>query len=492
MSRFVGWSLGLVPLAALAACSADQRVTGLTHRLGDGAAVAPTPPAISPAVVSQPDEYTLYAGQTTPVGTVQVWNDVTDLHVAIDLADGWCMTESHVDARSTVAEIPQTKKNNPIPGQFAAGNAYDPCADADAFTFPLSALGTTPVIAVHVKVWEKTESTVEIASAAGDVISTKGAWTDPWPAATAAVVSGYVGWPAIAGAAYIGSQAAGDPFDQNWWRKVTETFTVPGLPVGGTLWVNSDNYEFTTFNGVEIQRDDDGGLAADATVEGAGAEPFPRSDPQTWSTVEEVSFVPLAGANTFEFAFRNVTWPGCCGFTDNPTGLAYRAVATYYAHNESAWAAQGGPGSNAFVGANWATYINYAVTAFYTGDLWMGDEVLALGTVPDQHLTFAVYVTGGSYSYVNVDNVPQVDYQGAPSCVDFDAGTPNTLRFSYQIPAGEPGLTGLWIVWSVTSGATPTAGFSVAADETDAAGKCQDAGFTPGNSYPVYQSTLNF
>jgi hypothetical protein len=435
----------------------------------------------------------LYAGQHIAVGEVSVWNDATALHVTIDLADGWCMTESHVDAQSTVDAIPQTKNGNPTPGKFAFGNGYDACVDGDAFTIPLAGLDADPVIAVHAKVWEMTTSTIEIASGAGDPISTKGAWGDPWPAPTGAAVSGYVGWPAIGGAAYIGTQAAGDPFDQNWWRKVTETFDVPGWPVGGTLQVNSDNYEYTTLNGVEIQRDDDAALDDDialATVEGAGAEPFPRAVPQTWSTVANVPFTPTAGTNTFEFVFRNVTWPGCCGFVDNPTGLAYHALATYYGHSESAWAAQGDAATNPFPGANWATYIQYGVTAFYTGDLLMGDQ--AVGGIPDQHLTFSLYdPDGGNYSYVNID-AAGVDYAGAPSCVDFDAGTPNVLRFAYQIPAGEGALTGLWVVWRVTGGGAPTAGFSVAADGPDATAKCNDSAFAPASSYDVYTFTLNF
>jgi hypothetical protein len=76
--------------------------------------------------------------------------------------------------------------------------------------------------------------------------------------------------------------------------------------------------------------------------------------------------------------------------------------------------------------------------------------------------------------------------------VDFDSGAPNVLRFAYQIPPGEGGLTGLWIVWKVTGGATPTAGFSVAIDGTDASAKCASSSFTPSNSYPVYSGSVNF
>jgi hypothetical protein len=98
----------------------------------------------------------LFAGKSTDVGDVYVWNDA-NVYVEIDLASGWCMTESHVAAATTLAGIPQTKTGNPIPGQFPQSDDYDPCADGDTFTFSLADLGAqanAPLfIAVHAKVW---------------------------------------------------------------------------------------------------------------------------------------------------------------------------------------------------------------------------------------------------------------------------------------------------------------------------------------------------
>jgi hypothetical protein len=291
--------------------------------------------------------FNLYAGQTTDVGDVFVWNDATNYYVEIDMAAGWCMTESHVIAVASVGAIPQAN-GNPVPGKFPYGETYSACIDGDTFAIPIATLGADPYIAVHVKAWEKVLSYATITSGTGDQIAVSAAYPT-FGAFGPAVVSGFAGWPPIAGANYISNQAAGDPFNVNMWRRVTETLNVPGWPVSGQLWVNSDNYEFTKLAGVEIERDDDGPVA---TVENTAGEP--AVSPQTWQTIMNVPFTPTMGANAFEFVFRNSTWAGAAGFTDNPTGLAYKAKAAYYAHSESAWA-----GTLPFSGRNWATYFQY-------------------------------------------------------------------------------------------------------------------------------------
>jgi len=131
----------------------------------------------------------------------------------------------------------------------------------------------------------------------------------------------------------------------------------------------------------------------------------------------------------------------------------------------------------------------YVCTFTNTHVPYAGEVVLS---GPNQRLGFTGMAapSAGSYVYVNVDAV--VDYTGTPSCVDADPGAPTTLRFAYQIPPGEGGLTGLWLVWKVTGGPAPTAGFSVAIDGTDAATKCGNTGFVPASSFTVVSSTLNF
>ncbi len=324
-------------------------------------------PSVAAAPIGATKAADLFAGQSTDVGDVFVWNDAATLFVEIDLATGWCMTESHVAVASSPQGIPQTKTGNPIPGKFAEGASYDPCEDTDTFEFALSGFDTTPVIAVHMKVWEMTTSTVTIVSDPGS--SNKVAFAETYPvfgAPVDAVVPTFAAsgiWPALSGASYISDRLPGDPFNLNRWRKATEALTVPGWPVGGQLWVNSDNYEFAKLNGIEIERDDDGPTA---TVEGTAPEPL-GGGPQTWSTIESAAFMPAMGSNVFEFVFRNSTWEGCCGFIDNPTGLIYKAEATYYAHSESAWAGTA-VGVTPFSGANWATYFAYGVQSYVLGD----------------------------------------------------------------------------------------------------------------------------
>ena len=52
------------------------------------------------------------------VGDVLVWNDADFLYVKYSLDDGWCLTETHLHVTTSLEEIPQTKKGNPIPGHF--------------------------------------------------------------------------------------------------------------------------------------------------------------------------------------------------------------------------------------------------------------------------------------------------------------------------------------------------------------------------------------
>ena len=135
-------------------------------------------PYLTKHTVGDPFVTDLLAGQTIDVGDVLVWNDSDYLYVkyVVD-AVYWCLTETHLAvAANSLDGIPQTKKNNPIPGQFPYQCCYDedegewvfkikkggaPEATCDAdentdatlttitYTIPLPLLGTEPVIAAH-------------------------------------------------------------------------------------------------------------------------------------------------------------------------------------------------------------------------------------------------------------------------------------------------------------------------------------------------------
>jgi hypothetical protein len=369
--------------------------------------------AAPPGVTKAAD---LFAGKTTDVGDVFVWNDATNYYVEINMDDGWCMTESHVIVAATVAGIPQAN-GNPIPGQFPAGEDYNPCADGDTFTFAIAGVGAHPYVAVHVKAWEEVVSTATIVSDPGT--SNPVSYASVYPtfgAAVPAVVPTFAAsgtWPAISGASYVSNQLAGDPFGMNAWRMTSETLTVPGWPLGGQLWVNSDNYELTRLNGVEIQRDDNGPVA---TVENAVAEP--AVSPQTWSTIENVAFMPNAGANVFTFVFRNSTWDGGGSFVDNPTGLIYKASATYYAHSESAWAGTA-VGVTAFGGKNWATYfqVDFEPVLIQTLTVPTGSTAGIDSSLLAAGKSFEFMVTGTT-TWLNRGGVDVVDAE----CVNTNGG----------------------------------------------------------------------
>ena len=78
---------------------------------------------LSREVTIDPDfseSYPLFAGQDIPVGTVKVWNaeDNSTLYVKYEVETPWRLIETHLHVASELSAIPQTKKSNPIPGQF--------------------------------------------------------------------------------------------------------------------------------------------------------------------------------------------------------------------------------------------------------------------------------------------------------------------------------------------------------------------------------------
>jgi hypothetical protein len=80
----------------------------------------------------------LIAGQNIEVGYIDVWNDETNLYVKYVIDEpGWCLEETHVAVAYSPEEIPQTKKGNPIPGQFPHKHEDIGCEPEDLYTIPL-------------------------------------------------------------------------------------------------------------------------------------------------------------------------------------------------------------------------------------------------------------------------------------------------------------------------------------------------------------------
>lgn len=109
-----------------------------------------TPP-VAAHTADDPFEVILYADGgggsiDTPVGKVQVWNDVNNLYVKYKITeDYWVITETHLSIGITISDIPQTKgkHKNPIPGQFEYSSSHDITDEVKEYlyTIPLSEIG---------------------------------------------------------------------------------------------------------------------------------------------------------------------------------------------------------------------------------------------------------------------------------------------------------------------------------------------------------------
>ena len=101
----------------------------------------------------------LYADQDWQVGNVSVWHTSDSLCVKYELypsvtSDGWGITETHLAIYDSESEIPQTKKGNPIPGQFPYGDEDLPgVSSSPVYCFSFSDLdvecGDTLAMAAH-------------------------------------------------------------------------------------------------------------------------------------------------------------------------------------------------------------------------------------------------------------------------------------------------------------------------------------------------------
>ena len=111
------------------------------------------------------------------VGNVTVCNNSEYIYVNFTTTDGWCMTETHLHVATSVDEIPQTKKGNPIPGKFEYFGDYDPCdTQVVPYTIPNNyETGDVVIIAAHSAV----QLFVEVDPDTGeDIFRYESAWCD--------------------------------------------------------------------------------------------------------------------------------------------------------------------------------------------------------------------------------------------------------------------------------------------------------------------------
>ncbi|MCJ8289175.1 MAG: hypothetical protein HRT58_08605 [Crocinitomicaceae bacterium] len=93
--------------------------------------------------------YDYFAGQTIPVGSLNVTNDDQNLYVTFDFSGGdWYTQQTHLYV-GPASDIPKNGANIPIPGQFPYVVTHNPAVQTYTYTIPLGDLDPCYVIAAH-------------------------------------------------------------------------------------------------------------------------------------------------------------------------------------------------------------------------------------------------------------------------------------------------------------------------------------------------------
>lgn len=296
--------------------------------------------------------FDLCAGQSDDIGEVVVWNDSDNIYV--EFVTDEVLLETHVHVATSLQGIPQTKKFNPIPGQFDSAK-YIP--DEHLHTIPLDPgrVDQQIVVAAHAAIGEPATlsecSSLENTEADGPLSAyaflDSGNWSGYGPSVACWV---HPSWPSITGATWVSTEydTTDDPVNDSW-RKFRHVIDIPGLPIEATITATSDNAEAVYLNGEFI--------GSDGEVQGV------FEDDWEWQTI--VDYLDdgtnlLPGQNDLEFIVRNYAQPGG-NATSNPTGLIYCVEVNYYEGGDTAW----GDGciGTSFSGSNWGTYFIYTVNA---------------------------------------------------------------------------------------------------------------------------------
>ena len=348
---------------------------------------------------ADPQSFPLYAGQHDLVGEVLVWDDGTQLCVQYRLfdgtgldpedvvGDGWGITETHLAVGHVKGDIPQTKKHNPIPGQFLYGDDELEGVDPWEICIPFDELGKEEpgdldvdcgdllVIAAHAVVEREVCELVAAAGvdyyiSDGDTQVVEGNVFEasyPHPAVEAYNPANWDGsisheWHDLGGDPIwiwesnpVVNPVAGD-------KVVFERkFNIPGIPNdNGSLWIACDNGFAVELNGkllgfYNLPQYPELGDFTETYVSSSG-----------WQNAQFIGFAAddlIQGGNTLRIIAVNEQIDGGT-VNSNPGGLKFTFCAhwdDYYectTESETAWAGTG-EGTIQFDGKNWATYIEY-------------------------------------------------------------------------------------------------------------------------------------
>jgi hypothetical protein len=361
------------------------------------------------------------------VGDILVWNDGNYLYVKYVTDGCWIILETHLQVADSSDGIPQTKKNNPIPGHFEYSSMFDFEDEITEWLYEIPLewdFDDNLYIAAHavvVKICDPLviRDTSEPGIAVyGPMATYYGLDDSAWGSQSPAVATWVHGsWPSLVDATWISTAYyVENPVDDSW-RKFHSEVELPEKGyylTGSVVTATSDNAEEVYFNGVMV--------GSDGEVQG------PFVDDHEWATFVDYPVEPVPGINHLDFIVRNY-YLASGSQTSNPTGLIYKACFNCY-QEETAWGA-----GTTFNEKNWATYFQYTVQdhvcAVVLQPVDNSQTIIAqtllsdLGglDLPDQVYIKVTYPISGGHAYfpnlyIDIDGEPPVEYIFEGWCVD--------------------------------------------------------------------------
>jgi len=336
-------------------------------------------------------EVDLCAGQDTDIGEVIVVNDENYLYVTFVSSE--CMIETHLHVAGSLADIPTTKKGNPIPGQFEHSE-YHGCSYNYTYTIPLASLGTITddivYIAAHAALGQQEFMTI-VSGDGNTMVTQRRSGNDAGFTAVSA--------PAVLAWEPGPSYPNDGPDDSSWeswslWDQRLSINLVPtgadwiwesyrvndpvygtvltfertfdiGYPMAGNLRIACDNGYEVFLNSTSLGSDNVYGEWRTSNLKQAFV------DVSGWDTVGSYDLLTYlnAGTNTLTIDAANEYFntddsgnPGPGTESSNPGACIFALDVDYLAEGETAWGAACGEGGHPFPDAkNWATYFAYTL-----------------------------------------------------------------------------------------------------------------------------------
>lgn len=306
--------------------------------------------------------YELYAGQDILVGELIVSNDTENLTVTFKMTGDYCMTGTHLQVEAELDDVPQTKKGNPIPGQFEYSEDHDCVYSYTYPPIPLDGLaaGDDVIIAAHAdvkapvdgdmcQVWQIGDVEAPVEYPDGNDYLSNYADEFNWPDATATTAGPglAVVEPAFDDPFIVGFSDTEDfPYNSNANRGYADDFKVQWdghLHFGGMLSVSWSPGQ----SAAEMKAISPG--ATPSTFSHTGA-PTPGEGYflDRYPLFEDQAELAPLGTDTHQIRFEHTKGDG--------TFWDWVRLERPCETDESAWSA-----GNDFSGKNWATYSTYEV-----------------------------------------------------------------------------------------------------------------------------------